>query len=532
MRTILMNGLVEMIWKRIYLCSFLMLFFNSVSAYQHDQSKVEFLDYSPELLKEYADGEKPLFLLFSAEWCHWCKVLESKTLREEKVYQYLNRHFVNIFIDADIHNGIYLKYRATGVPYTVFLNPDQSVYFKYSGVLYAEDFLEVIRGVQENVAVGKSLYGDDEELEAYLPPKEFNLAKLESLHQLLNDGVLDNIDWKHAGLGQGQKTIHPQLSLYLLENSSVEDQEQHLEWIIPALEQAIRHLYDPLEGGFYRYAETREWEVAHFEKMADLNAGMVALLQKVNQLRPTPEFEKTAEQTLKYLVKTLYSEELGVFLSFQEADTFYYFLNAEGRSQGKTPEVIQRIFTDRLSRTLLQLMAIEGIPGSFQLDQKILSSLDFLASMVIREKQIYHFYDMKNGQWETSGGLEDLALLSVVFAEAAKKYRKPHYLHALKKLHQLARQKNYDRDLQIFSDHNLNPEDDLEFHLEMNAWLALSFIENPRATDQDEKIIRDIIRYFSAIGVRLEDHLWDSKDWYFSDRYVAYLTAFQKLKKR
>ncbi|MEC7563127.1 MAG: hypothetical protein VX662_05475, partial [SAR324 cluster bacterium] len=110
--------------------------------------------------------------------------------------------------------------------------------------------------------------------------------------------------------------------------------------------------------------------------------------------------------------------------------------------------------------------------------------------------------------------------------------RKPHYLHALKKLHQLAREKNYDRGLQIFSDHNLNPEDDLEFHLEMNAWLALSFIENPRATDQDEKIIRDIIRYFSAIDVRLEDHLWDSKDWYFSDRYVAYLTAFQKLKKR
>ena len=161
----MMNKLVEKIWKRIYLCSFLILYFSSVSAYQHDQSKVEFLDYSPELLKKYANGEKPLFLLFSAEWCHWCKVLESKTLSEEKVYQYLNRHFVNFFIDADIHNGIYLKYRATGVPFTVFLNPDHSVYFKYSGVLYAEDFLEVIRGVQENVALGKSLYDDDEEME-------------------------------------------------------------------------------------------------------------------------------------------------------------------------------------------------------------------------------------------------------------------------------------------------------------------------------------------------------------------------------
>ena len=142
----MMNKYVEKIWKRIYLCSFLILFFSSVSAYQHDQSKVEFLDYSPELLKKYTNGEKPLFLLFSAEWCHWCKVLESKTLSEEKVYHYLNRHFVNFFIDADIHNGIYLKYRATGVPFTVFLNPDHSVYFKYSGVLYAEDFLEVIRG--------------------------------------------------------------------------------------------------------------------------------------------------------------------------------------------------------------------------------------------------------------------------------------------------------------------------------------------------------------------------------------------------
>ena len=92
----MMNKLVEKIWKRIYLCSFLILYFSSVSAYQHDQSKVEFLDYSPELLKKYANGEKPLFLLFSAEWCHWCKVLESKTLSEEKVYQYLNLSLIHI----------------------------------------------------------------------------------------------------------------------------------------------------------------------------------------------------------------------------------------------------------------------------------------------------------------------------------------------------------------------------------------------------------------------------------------------------
>ena len=91
------------------------------------------------------------------------------------------------------------------------------------------------------------------------------------------------------------------------------------------LEQAIRHLYDPLEGGFYRYAETREWEVAHFEKMADLNAGMVALLQKVNRLRPSSEFEKTAEQTLKYLVKTLTVKNLEFFLVSRKRIHFIIF---------------------------------------------------------------------------------------------------------------------------------------------------------------------------------------------------------------
>ena len=73
-----MNELVEMIWKRIYLCSFLMLFFNSVSAYQHDQSKVEFLDYSPELLKEYADGENHCFCFFPQNGATGVKCLKAK----------------------------------------------------------------------------------------------------------------------------------------------------------------------------------------------------------------------------------------------------------------------------------------------------------------------------------------------------------------------------------------------------------------------------------------------------------------------
>ena len=108
------------------------------------------------------------------------------------------------------------------------------------------------------------------------------------------------------------------------------------------------------------------------------------------------------------------------------------------------------------------------------------------------------------------------------------KYKHPHYLLTLKKLHHQAINRFYDSQLKIFTDPNLNPEEDLDYHLEMNAWLAWSFISNPKSKPEDQNYVREILRYFSAAEGRLEAYLWDSKDWYFSDRYVPYLMVFQK----
>jgi len=51
----------------------------------------------------------------------------------------------------------------------------------------------------------------------------------------------------------------------------------------------------------------------------------------------------------------------------------------------------------------------------------------------------------------------------------------------------------------------------------------LSFLTNPKPKPDDQNRVREIIRYFSAVGVRLEDHLWDSQDWYFTDHYTPFL---------
>ena len=137
-------------------------------AFEHIESKVNFVEYEPKVIQNNLHKKKPFFLLFSAEWCHWCHIFNEKTLTDEEVYTYLNDNFVSVFIDADINNVAYKQYKAQGVPYTVFLNPDSSIYFKYSGTLYAEQFLEVIRDVNQSIKRGISLNQEEKEVFHFL----------------------------------------------------------------------------------------------------------------------------------------------------------------------------------------------------------------------------------------------------------------------------------------------------------------------------------------------------------------------------
>ena len=86
--------------------------------------------------------------------------------------------------------------------------------------------------------------------------------------------------------------------------------------------------------------------------MADLNASIILLLYKINQLKHNNTFKKIATQTTAYLSDTLYDQETGSFLSFQEADTYYYFFNKKNRKKQKFPRVIKNIYITNLSITL------------------------------------------------------------------------------------------------------------------------------------------------------------------------------------
>ncbi len=495
-------------------------------AYEHGDSRVAFLDYADDVVERNRGEQRPFFLLFSAEWCHWCHEFAERTLSREEVYAYLNEHFVNVFIDADIHNAAYVKYRASGLPFIAFLNPDGSIHFRYSGTLYGEQFIDVLRDIRKTIEQGVSIPGQDVGFdEPYVPPETLDVSDLVALSRDFSDGILENFDPVEHGLGRGEKAILPRTFLYLLEHTAGEERQDVISGVGRTMERAIDAIYDPVDGGFFRYAETRDWQVPHYEKMADLNAGAVVVLHRLDGLSSSPALARAGRHTTGYLLSTLYEPGLGAFLSFQEADTRYFRLDAGDRAATPPPEVAGKIFTDRLAGTLDHLIDVLPHAADETLERRVVRSLEFLASM-IEGMGLRRYYRLAGGKWENDGLPRDHALVALVFQKASRRFSEPRYARISQALVESSIERFYDAERGIFVDPGFAGDDSIEYLMELNALLGLTMMRlDDDGYRQRWDVVESLMTYFSGIGALLDERLWESSDWEVMEAYVPYLRA-------
>lgn len=96
-----------------------------------------------------AERDRPAVLVFGAEWCGWCRKMESVTLLDEQVQQMAD-DFVWIEIDIDDNDELAARYGVRGVPETIILNEDGGVIGSESGYLPPEQFAEFLRQTLES----------------------------------------------------------------------------------------------------------------------------------------------------------------------------------------------------------------------------------------------------------------------------------------------------------------------------------------------------------------------------------------------
>ena len=495
-------------------------------AYEHHDSRVDFQEYADDVVERNLERRRPYFLLFSAEWCHWCHELAERTLSREEVYTYLNRHFVNVFVDADIHNAAYVKYRARGLPFIVFLNPDGSVHFRYTGTLYGDQFIDVLREIRKNIDRNVSIPGQDTDTEPYEAPETLDTSDLVALAQDFRDGILDNFDPVEHGVGRGEKAILPRTFLYLLERSDGPERQAVIDGVEGALAQAIESIYDPVEGGFFRYAETRDWQVPHYEKMADLNAGAVLALYRLDRLSSSPDLIEAGERTTGYLQSTLFEPRRGTFLSFQEADTRYFRLAAAERGGAAAPAVADKVFTDRLAGTLDHLLDLLPLVADPALKERVARSVEFLAAMAEAREGLRRYYLLADGEWQGDGLLRDHALVARVLQKASRRLSEPRYARIGHAMVESSIDKFHDAERGIFVDPGFAEEDGIEHLMEMNALLGLAMMRLGEDGYRGRRdLVESLMTYFSGVGAVLDERLWESTDWEIMETYVPYLEA-------
>ncbi len=500
-----------------------------VMGYEHHESLVDFEEYSDRVVVESKAADKPYFLLFSAEWCYWCHEFAENTLVRKDVTDFLNQHFVNVFIDVDIHQSAYVKYQATGVPYTVFLNPDGTLYYKYTGTLYGDAFLAVIQEVAAEAGVGKYALGMESSRLEYQPPDRLDSQMLADLPSYFTENVLDNFDAEEFGLGKAKKGIQPRTFLYLLEQTDADAKGQAVESVSKTLERAVNHIYDPVEGGFFRYAETRDWKIPHYEKFSDLNAATVRLLYRLSQEQHSETLEQAAKATLDYLTSTLYDDEAGVFLSFQVADTSYYLLSERYRKQAqRAPKVMDKVFTGRLAATLYQMIGIDQLIDDDSVTEKTRKSVDFLAGMIMSDEGMNRYFMLDNKQWFSQGDLSDYAHAAILFAEAARHYQDARYRAVADKVIRSAIGEFYDPEKGIFMDPGVDSTS-VEYLMEMNGLIATAMVKADKHDPANREILESMMTYFSQVSVVLEERFWDAVDWDFAEAYVPYLRAVESV---
>ncbi len=91
---------------------------------------------------------RPVLVNFYADWCVWCKRLETTTLRDPKVADLLATRVVPLKLDVDREGREpAARFEVDGLPTLVLLGADGAVLGRFSGYMPPGAFLDTVAGM-------------------------------------------------------------------------------------------------------------------------------------------------------------------------------------------------------------------------------------------------------------------------------------------------------------------------------------------------------------------------------------------------
>ncbi|WP_411964287.1 DUF255 domain-containing protein [Haloferax sp. YSMS24] len=345
-----------------------------------DETRVEWRPWGADAFVEATSTDKPVLLSLTATWCEDCHEMDAETYAEPRIAANLNDGFVPVRVNVDRHPRIRERYNMGGFPSTVFLAPDGKPITgaTFIGPDGMRQVIERVREVWEKKGaeagrLPRALAGD-------LPPAGELTDQIEA-HLA---GQLEvTYDETHAGWGDAAKFPLPRTVEFALKR----DRPRALRSL-----DAIRDgLFDPVEGGFFRYADDAAWTNPNREKTLESNAALLRAFANGYRYSGEDAYRDPAVETANFLVESLWTGTGFGGSMGPAAGTDYYLLGKEGRENAPGPRTDLTVYAGGNALAVDALLVLAGLTDDERAREYAARALDRVAEDLVDDGVVTHF---------------------------------------------------------------------------------------------------------------------------------------------
>jgi uncharacterized protein YyaL (SSP411 family) len=392
---------------------------------------VQWLPWGAEAFARAARERRPVLLSISATWCHWCHEMDRTSYSDPLVVSLITNRFVPVRVDADERPDINERYNLGGWPTTAFLTAEGDV---ICGGTYVP--IERMASVLEQVAGAFAERGDEITARAVLrqgagqavrqgsgqAPQEYaeehrSAPSTPSLDEL-SDLVFRHFDPEYGGFGSEPKFPHAAPVLLALDLFQERGDAAMRDLAVNTLDaMGWGGLYDEIDGGFFRYASTRGWQLPHYEKLLSVNAAMLSLYVTAAEVLQLSRFRERAHDVLRYVQTWLADTVDGGWFASQRADFEYYGTSSRDQRQARTPPPVdERLYTDWNGAMVSAALHAARAAEDEGLRDFAIKSLERVVLASYRPGEgVAHWFD---GQPHVRGLLEDQIAMAAAHLDA------------------------------------------------------------------------------------------------------------------
>ncbi|HSJ05771.1 MAG TPA: DUF255 domain-containing protein [Longimicrobiales bacterium] len=339
-------------------------------------------------------NDRPILLNLTAVWCHWCHLMDETTYSDPDIIQLINDEFVAIRVDADRHPHVQDRYIAGGWPTTAFLVPSGEVL--WAGTYTEADQLrEVARGVLAAWRERRS------ELEVEIDRRRraldasrgrsdaTGMVRRERADDVLT-AVRAAFDSRNGGFGGEPKFPQPEAVELLYANMSADAAcgamaDHTLDGMLAG------DLWDPVDGGFFRYATRGDWTEPRYEKLLDVNASLLDAYALGAVIRGRDDWRSIAEGTVAWTDRTLSLAD-GLWGGSQCAGPAYFSAPPDVRASMEAPPVDATVYTSANARWIGALALAGARLGHGAWVERADAALTaLLATMSAPDGRLFHY---------------------------------------------------------------------------------------------------------------------------------------------